>query len=130
MPPRITKQPPRPPRSATPVRAPIPPIHRKAAQVVRTTKRACPNKECDAPDVQEGTCHNCGTVVDDSNIVSEVQFGESGSGAAVPQGTYVSAEAGMGSSMGPAFNRVGRGGSQVNSIRDGMSSFLLILYSC
>jgi len=50
-----------------------------AANAPRPARRACPNKTCSAPDVVDGVCHNCGTIVDDSNIVSEVQFGESSS---------------------------------------------------
>lgn len=34
-------------------------------------------------------CTNCGTVLNDSQIVSEISFGETSSGAAIVQGSYV-----------------------------------------
>lgn len=34
-------------------------------------------------------CTNCGTVLNDSQIVSEISFGEKSSGAAIVQGSYV-----------------------------------------
>ncbi|ORX95439.1 BRF1-domain-containing protein [Basidiobolus meristosporus CBS 931.73] len=39
-------------------------------------------------------CTNCGTVIEENTIVSEVTFGESASGAAVLQGSYVAADKG------------------------------------
>jgi transcription factor IIIB 90 kDa subunit len=36
-----------------------------------------------------GFCVNCGTVVEEDAIVSEVTFGETSSGAAMVQGSYV-----------------------------------------
>lgn len=36
-----------------------------------------------------GFCIGCGTVVEENIIVSEVTFGESSSGAAMVQGSYV-----------------------------------------
>ena len=42
-----------------------------------------------------GFCVGCGTVVEENTIVSEVAFGESSSGAAIVQGSFV----GQGSSM-------------------------------
>ena len=35
-------------------------------------------------------CTRCGTVLSENAIVSDIQFGETGSGAAVVQGSYVS----------------------------------------
>src|SRR5690554_6080928 len=43
----------------------------------------CPNKSCTRPNVVDGTCRSCGRVADDSNIVSEIQFGETSGGAAM-----------------------------------------------
>lgn len=34
-------------------------------------------------------CTRCGTVLSENAIVSEVQFGETGSGAAMVQGSYI-----------------------------------------
>jgi transcription factor IIIB subunit 2 len=35
-------------------------------------------------------CTRCGTVLSENAIVSDIQFGETGSGAAMVQGSYVS----------------------------------------
>lgn len=43
---------------------------------------------------------SCGAIVDDFNIVSEVQFGENSQGAAVAQGTYISADQGAARGVG------------------------------
>jgi transcription factor IIIB 90 kDa subunit len=45
-----------------------------------------------------GFCVRCGTVVEENTIVSEVTFGETSSGAAMVQGSYVA----QGSSAFPA----------------------------
>lgn len=44
--------------------------------------------------------------------MSEVQFGENSSGAAVVQGSFVSADSGMARSMGSAFGRIGNSGQE------------------
>ncbi|KAI9757924.1 MAG: hypothetical protein M4579_003260 [Chaenotheca gracillima] len=84
-----------------------PPVRRQTTN----TARGCPNPACNEPDIQDAddkkVCVNCGTVVSDSNIVSEVQFGDSASGAAVVQGSYVSADQTHTRTMGPAFKRAG-----------------------
>ncbi|KAL1899048.1 transcription factor TFIIIB subunit brf1 [Ceratocystis pirilliformis] len=67
----------------------------------------CPNKSCPKSDVVEGICRSCGRVVDDSNIVSEVQFGETSSGAAMVQGSFIGPDQGGVRSLGPNFRRVG-----------------------
>ncbi|KAL5628635.1 hypothetical protein BROUX41_002026 [Berkeleyomyces rouxiae] len=67
----------------------------------------CPNKSCPKPDVVDGICRSCGRVVDDSNIVSEVQFGETSSGAAMVQGSFIGPDQGGVRSLGPSFRRVG-----------------------
>ncbi|CAG79933.1 Brf1-like TBP-binding domain-domain-containing protein [Yarrowia lipolytica] len=43
-------------------------------------------------DGNDSSCANCGVVVDDAPIVSEVTFGESSSGAAVVHGSFVGAD--------------------------------------
>ncbi|CAI7628174.1 unnamed protein product [Penicillium crustosum] len=53
----------------------------------------CPNPGCPAPHIVDDggvkVCTGCGTVISENNIVSEVTFGESSSGAAVVQGSFV-----------------------------------------
>lgn len=72
----------------------------------------CPNKACPSPNVVDGTCRTCGRVADDSNIVSEVQFGETSSGAAVVQGSFLGADqGGVRTISGPAFRRVAGSGA-------------------
>ncbi len=63
-----------------------------------TPKTQCPNSQCTTPDVQEVdgslACLSCGTMVSETNIVSEVTFGESSTGAAVVQGGFAFRRAG------------------------------------
>ena len=82
-------------------------------------KATCPNKSCPSPNVVDGVCQTCGRVADDSNIVAEVQFGESPNGAAVVQGQFVGEDQGGISSAHPAFRRLGGGAdTRERSIRD------------
>ena len=118
--------PPNPIRNKRDIRAPTPLRHQAAANNAASksqsqpAKRACPNKECDAPNVVEGTCRNCGTIVEDSNIVSEISFGEDARGAAVVQGSWVGEGQGTAHSTGPHFKRAAGGGEQREStIREG-----------
>ncbi|KAK3989349.1 transcription factor iiib-like protein [Cladorrhinum sp. PSN332] len=55
-------------------------------------KKACP--KCKGTDIAEGACQDCGFVMDESHIVSEVQFSEAANGAAVAQGTRLAADQG------------------------------------
>ena len=89
----------------------LPPRNQKAhtpARVQAPVSR-CPNPDCASPDVQEidgqQTCINCGATVPDSNIVSEVTFGESSTGAAVVQGGFVGEGQRHAKTLGPAFRR-------------------------
>lgn len=72
---------------------------------------SCPNPSCSAPNIIEDegqrVCSGCGTVVSESNIVSEVSFGESASGAAVVQGAFVGEDQTHVRSYGPSFQRGG-----------------------
>ncbi|KAL5501199.1 BRF1 [Sanghuangporus vaninii] len=52
-----------------------------------------------------GFCVGCGTVVEENTIVSEVVFGESSSGAAIVQGSFVSQGATRARMSGPYGNR-------------------------
>ncbi|OJJ44289.1 hypothetical protein ASPZODRAFT_71664 [Penicilliopsis zonata CBS 506.65] len=71
----------------------------------------CPNPGCPAPHIVEDdgqkVCSGCGTVISESNIVSEVTFGESASGAAIVQGTFVGEDQTHVRSYGPGFQRGG-----------------------
>ncbi|KAJ6011090.1 hypothetical protein N7451_002502 [Penicillium sp. IBT 35674x] len=71
----------------------------------------CPNPGCPAPHIVEEDgqklCTGCGTVIAETNIVSEVTFGESSSGAAVVQGTFVGEGQSHTRSFGPGFQRGG-----------------------
>lgn len=115
-----------------PVREPTPLVQRASVAAAtqsaanRPAKRACPNKECSQPKVEDGVCHNCGTVVDDSNIVAEVQFGESSSGAAVVQGSFVGADQGAARSLGPGFRRAGGDENRESTQKEG--NVLILIY--
>lgn len=86
--------------------------------VTAPARQQCPNKACPKPNVVDGTCQTCGRVADDSNIVAEVQFGETSSGAAIVQGSFVGADQAGVRSMGPAFRRVGGSEDREKSIRE------------
>ncbi|OAA53549.1 Transcription factor TFIIB [Cordyceps fumosorosea ARSEF 2679] len=86
--------------------------------VAPPARQQCPNKACPKPNVVDGTCQTCGRVADDSNIVAEVQFGETSSGAAMVQGSYIGADQAGVRSMGPAFRRVGGSEDREKSIRE------------
>ncbi|CAD6501929.1 BgTH12-02174 [Blumeria graminis f. sp. triticale] len=85
----------------------------------RPPKSTCKNPDCTTPDVIEGICHSCGLVMDDSNIVSEITFGESSSGAAVVHGSFVGEDQGAARSMGTAFRRAGGSENRENTINEG-----------
>jgi transcription factor IIIB 90 kDa subunit len=77
----------------------------------------CPNDACPDPNIIEDdgrqVCATCGAVARDSNIVSELQFGETSSGAAAVQGSYV----GEGRTHGQSS-----GGPHPGLIHDGLTS--------
>ncbi|KAK3687560.1 hypothetical protein B0T22DRAFT_457512 [Podospora appendiculata] len=83
-----------------------------AASAKLSKRLNCANKACKKPNVVDGTCQTCGRVADDSNIVSEITFGESSNGAATVQGSYLAADqGGVRSVGGQAFRRVAGGGA-------------------
>lgn len=89
-------------RNARAIRAPTP-LHQTAttnAAASRRPRGGCPNKECLEPNIVDGICHGCGTVVDDSNIVSEITFGEDSRGGAAMHGTMVHEGQGSAHTMG------------------------------
>ncbi|KAI1169640.1 hypothetical protein F4777DRAFT_584710 [Nemania sp. FL0916] len=71
--------------------------------------RTCPNSRCPNPSapVTDGFCSACGREIDSSNIVAEVVFGETSSGAAIVQGSYVAADQGTTRNMAPGIRRLG-----------------------
>ncbi|KAF4463865.1 transcription factor iiib [Fusarium albosuccineum] len=91
------------------------------ASLAAPSRPQCPNKACPKPNVVDGTCQTCGRIADDSNIVAEVTFGESSSGAAVVHGSYIGADQAGVRSMGPAFRRVGGSEDREKSIREAKS---------
>ena len=95
------------------------PLARQAIQSANKSRRLCPNKTCTSPKVEDGICKSCGTIIEESNIVAEVQFGENSSGAAVVQGSFVSADQGTAKSLGPAFRRAGGTEDREKTIREG-----------
>lgn len=70
----------------------------------------CPNPDCNERDVGEEdgqlVCRGCGTVVNDSNMVSEVTFGASTNGTHVLHGTHVAADQTFARSGGAGRGRV------------------------
>ncbi|KAJ5888163.1 hypothetical protein N7495_008204 [Penicillium taxi] len=74
-------------------------------------KQSCPNPSCDNPNVTEDggniICASCATVISEANIVSEITFGETSSGAAMVQGTFVGEDQTHTRSFGPGFQRGG-----------------------
>lgn len=100
------------PTNATPIKRPQPLGRSQPPRPTTHPKTSsCPNPGCPAPQIvdEEGqkVCTGCGTVISESNIVSEVTFGESSSGAAVVQGTFVGEDQSHVRSFGPGFQRGG-----------------------
>lgn len=94
----------------TPIRRPQQhAVHQPARPTTHPKTTTCPNPGCPAPHIVEDdgqkVCSGCGTVISESNIVSEVTFGETASGAAVVQGTFVGEGQSHTRSYGPGFQR-------------------------
>lgn len=96
-----------------------PSINRQAgdSSLASANQPQCPNKSCKDPKVVDGVCRTCGRVADDSNIVAEVQFGESSTGAAIVQGSYMGADQGGVRPLGPVA-RFMAGHSREKSINE------------
>lgn len=110
------------PRLATTKRIPGQPFVRPPSLNAPTPSRSrvtltCPNNACPDPNIIEddgrSVCATCGVVARESNIVSELQFGETSSGAAAVQGSYV----GEGRTHGQSS-----GGPHPGLTHDGLSS--------
>lgn len=94
----------------TPIRRPQQqPVAQPAKPTTHPKTATCPNPGCPAPHIVEDdgqkVCSGCGTVISEANIVSEVTFGETSSGAAVVQGTFVGEGQSHVRSYGPGFQR-------------------------
>lgn len=97
---------------ATAIKRPQPVARPQPARPTTHPKTTtCPNPSCPAPHIIEDdgqkVCSGCGTVVSEANIVSEVTFGESASGAAIVQGSFVGEDQTHVRSYGPGFQRGG-----------------------
>ncbi|KAL4810027.1 hypothetical protein BDV18DRAFT_150427 [Aspergillus unguis] len=100
------------PPGPTAIRRPQPIARPQPARPTTHPKTTtCPNPSCPAPHIIEDdgqkVCSGCGTVVSEANIVSEVTFGESASGAAIVQGSFVGEDQTHVRSYGPGFQRGG-----------------------
>lgn len=92
----------------------LPPHAKKQSRSQRmAASRECPNPDCTDKDVGEEdgqlVCRGCGTVVNDSNIVSEILFGETSSGKQMVQGGHVGADQSYARSAQPMNHRTGGG---------------------
>ncbi|KAI5867360.1 hypothetical protein GGS23DRAFT_547965 [Durotheca rogersii] len=80
--------------------------------IVTSDKPSCPNPGCPNPSapVTDGFCSACGREIDSSNIVAEIQFGETSSGAAIVHGSFVGADQGSAArNLAPQYRRLGGG---------------------
>ncbi|KAI1376985.1 hypothetical protein F4677DRAFT_416976 [Hypoxylon crocopeplum] len=80
------------------------------SNVPSSGREPCPNPGCSNPlaPITDGFCSSCGREIDSSNIVSEVTFGETSSGAAVVHGSFVGADQGAAvRSLAPQYRRLG-----------------------
>lgn len=112
--------------SATPVPVPVPP--KPAANFPKAS--SCPNPGCPAPEIVEDdgqkVCAGCGTVINDSQIVSEIAFGETSAGAAVVQGAFVGVDQSSTRGSGPGFQRGNMESREVTE-QNGRPSFRTML---
>lgn len=121
------------PTNPTPIRRPQPIARPQPAKPTTHPKTStCPNPGCPAPHIVEDdgqkVCSGCGTVISDANIVSEVTFGETSSGAAMVQGTFVGEDQSHVRSYGPGFQRGGAMESREMTEQNGrLVSFMLVV---
>jgi transcription factor IIIB subunit 2 len=110
----------------TPIKRPQPARPQASKPTTHPKTSTCPNPSCPAPNIVEDegqkVCSGCGTVVSETNIVSEVTFGESASGAAIVQGTFVGADQTHTRAYGPGFQRGGGMESREITEQNGKSS--------
>ena len=86
---------------------------RVQTQVQQSIPPQCTNAACDKSDVaSEGghlLCRNCGTVIREENITSEIVFGESSNGAAVVQGAFLGADQSYSRISAPGGSKIAGG---------------------
>lgn len=93
----------------------------------------CPNPKCSAPNLVDGTCQSCGAVIDDSNIVADVQFGEASNGQAIAFGVTVGHDQAGPRLGGPGFGPRraaggGEGENRIKSILEGREHITALLH--
>ena len=105
----------------------------KSALRQPTTKSGpptCTNPVCGQSNVtsEDGNlvCQNCGTVVRDDHITSEVTFGETANGAAVLQGTHVGADQAYTHLSAPGGSKI-TGGSDSRKIAENSGKHMVFL---
>ncbi|USP73727.1 Transcription factor IIIB 60 kDa subunit [Curvularia clavata] len=89
--------------SATRRRAAGPP---QPAKPTQRTYNCCETPQIDTSDGST-MCYNCGTIHDESHIVSEVTFGETSGGAAIVEGGFIHANQRHANSMGGTMRGLG-----------------------
>ncbi|KAJ4305197.1 transcription factor TFIIIB subunit brf1 [Kalmusia sp. IMI 367209] len=94
---------------------PPPPVQRRAAT-------CCDNPEIGEDDDGRTVCFSCATVFDDSQIVAEVTFGETSTGAAMVQGGLVANDQRYANTMGGAVSGMGGVDSRQNTMKKGQSA--------
>ena len=92
---------------------PRPAAHRVQTPSRRNIPAQCTNAACEKSDVaSEGghlLCRNCGTVIREENITSEIVFGESSNGAAVVQGAFLGADQSYSRISAPGGSKIAGG---------------------
>ena len=104
----------------------------KSALRQPTTKSGpptCNNPVCGQSDVasEDGNlvCQNCGTVVRDDHITSEVTFGETANGAAVLQGTHMGADQAYSHLSAPGGSKI-TGGQDSRKITENNGTAVIV----
>lgn len=111
---------------------PLPLFNKKPSRAQRVAaSNDCPNPDCHEKDVGEEdgqlVCRGCGTVISDSNMVSEVTFGALASGAHVLHGAHVGADQTYARTAGGARGRAG-GGLDSREITEAAGKWISALF--
>jgi transcription factor IIIB subunit 2 len=96
-----------------------------ATQAAKRTYNCCPNPQIDTSD-NEVMCYNCGHVHNESNIVSEVTFGETSGGAAIVEGGFIHANQRHANSMGGTMRGLGGMESREQAAMNGKNSIMAL----
>ncbi|CAN9102081.1 unnamed protein product [Alternaria alternata] len=92
-----------------------------APQAAKRTYTCCSDPQIDTSD-NEVMCYNCGHVHNESNIVSEVTFGETSGGAAIVEGGFIHANQRHANSMGGTMRGLGGMESREQAAMSGKNS--------